>query len=371
MIQRLKNALKRFRRQWFSPIRHPWRELQRTIEAGVSNALQQGRGIVPAADVQSTSDSCAVNSSSDAPDAASTQQDQKGSEGKFRLKEFRYGNTLVQAVVRAGIWDEGIFGSVYEEYGIASLVRSLAGRRAKILDIGGHIGGFSVTLASLLPDVEAQIYEYVPENSRMIQMNSLLNGLEKRMSVFNRAVGDQSDGFVRSVSFTDAHMNTGGTSVALGSRVSADAEGSAVSTIAAKDIVAGFDFIDVLKIDCEGSEFKILFSLDEEDYQKIGLITGEIHDNIEWHGVETNGRHWTGPELLDYLRRFYHTVTIQRTSPCEWGFLQVFTAADPRTSRSEPRQSGNHQRTGAVASRVPHLSAASPLANGFGELSRS
>jgi hypothetical protein len=41
LIQRLKIALKKFR-QATAPLRHPWREIQRTIETGLWKALQQG-----------------------------------------------------------------------------------------------------------------------------------------------------------------------------------------------------------------------------------------------------------------------------------------------------------------------------------------
>ncbi|MGA2617747.1 MAG: FkbM family methyltransferase [Thermoguttaceae bacterium] len=250
--------------------------------------------------------------------------------GKFRLKEYRYGSTPVQAVFRAGTMDEAIFANIYEEYGIASLVRSLAGRRATVVDIGGHIGGFSVILASLLPELEAHLYEYVPENCRMIQVNIFLNGLERRVCVFNRVVGDRNDGFVRSISFSEADTNTGGVCIAYPSDVSAEADGTAVPTIASKDLIAAVDRVDVLKIDCEASEYKILFSLDEEDYRKIGLITGEIHDGRHFYGFETNGHSWKAGELLDYLRRFYRTVTVHKTNTVDWGFMQIFTAADPR-----------------------------------------
>ena len=47
MIKTLKNSLKRFR-QWTSPVRHPLREIQRTIENSLRSMLAQiGQGISP------------------------------------------------------------------------------------------------------------------------------------------------------------------------------------------------------------------------------------------------------------------------------------------------------------------------------------
>jgi FkbM family methyltransferase len=298
MIQQLRGTLKKFR-QRTAPIRHPWRTIQRNRHR---------------ADVKSMEPVSSVSQP----------------EGRFHVKEFKIESMPVHAVCRTGTMDEGIFGSVYEEYGMAALFRSLAGRRATVVDIGGHIGGFSVTLASLLPELEAWVYEYVPENYRMIQMNALLNGLERRISVFNRAVSDQTDKLVQSHTFSKEHENTGGVSIACAPHVSAEVDESTVPTIASKDIFAALDHVDVLKIDCEGSEFKILFSLDEKDYRKIDLITGEIHDSRGLHGFETNGHSWKSSELTNFLQRFYKTVTIHKTSPCVWGFLQIFTASDPR-----------------------------------------
>ncbi len=252
-------------------------------------------------------------------------------EGKYLVREFSCGDSPISAICRSHTMDSGIFAGVYHEYRIASLVESLAGRRSTVVDIGGHIGSFSLIMAHLLPELESHIYEFMPENCRLIRANICLNGLEQRVRVHNRAVTDRSDGHVQVKAFREGceGLNTGGVCIARPSDVSLQGDASAVSTIAAKDVVAGLGYVDVLKIDCEASEYRILFSLDKEDYRKIGLITGEIHDGQVFHEHQTNGRHWQAPELVDYLRQFYRTVTIHSTTTLDWGYMQTFTAAVP------------------------------------------
>ncbi|EAQ77509.1 FkbM family methyltransferase [Blastopirellula marina] len=257
---------------------------------------------------------------------------------RYYVKDYQYCGKKVSGAFRYGAMDEGIFSGIFREYRLEAISQSLAGREATIVDIGGHIGGFSVIAASLLPQAKVQVYEYISDNVRMIQTNMLLNEVQNQIQVFNVAVGDRSDQVVPNKTFDDLdanaprkkRANTGGNCIADAATSQGSCE-NGIPTLAAKEILAPLEQVDILKVDCEGSEFKILFSLDASDYKKIKMITGEIHHmSNHYNESQTNGHLWSGPELLDYLRQFYHQVEVQSQANPESDYLQIFTACDPK-----------------------------------------
>lgn len=244
-----------------------------------------------------------------------------------KVKEFRIGDSLVRMAFRPNTMDEAIFANIWQEYQIALLIPAISKHPATVVDLGGHIGSFTVILASLLAETQAEIYEFMPENCHMIQENLRLNGLESRVCVYNRAVGDRGDRYVHRYSFQESGVNTGGVSIADPVLSLAMHDVDVIPMISTKEIITSLDHVDILKVDCEASEFKSLFSLDKRDFRKIDLITGEIHDNIQLHHHQTNGHNWTASQLLSYLSQFYSHVTVHKTSHAEWGFMQIFTAS--------------------------------------------
>ncbi|TWT30844.1 hypothetical protein [Blastopirellula retiformator] len=101
---------------------------------------------------------------------------------RFYVKDFHYCGQSVSAAFRYGMMDEGIYQGIFREYQLEEISQQLSGRPSTIIDIGGHIGGFSSIAATLLPQAQIQVYEYMPENLRMIQTNLLLNNLQNRVA---------------------------------------------------------------------------------------------------------------------------------------------------------------------------------------------
>lgn len=237
---------------------------------------------------------------------------------------------IISVICRSGTLDSMIAGTICKEYNIKELISRLQGRPSVILDIGGHIGSFSLMMAAHLEQSQVFVYEVMPQNFRLIRANILLNDLEKRIMPELKVVADTSVApiFIRSFAKYKANFNTGSQCVAYPSEQRSDSDGELIPSVSVAEIVKNLDRIDVLKIDCEGSEYKILFSLGKAEFEKIDLITGELHDGETFHQFKTNDHAWKSDELLEYLRGYYK-IDIHKTTKTSWGFLQTFTATKP------------------------------------------
>ena len=142
-----------------------------------------------------------------------------------------------------------------------------------VIDIGAHIGGFSF---ACLERGAGKVYAYEahPDNHAIASKNVARFG--KKIECEQRAVwrSDQPLQMLYNESLT-GNSNTGGVSLLW------NEEGNAVETISLDEILAnasdGFRKpIRLLKIDCEGSEYPILFTSNKLEI--VEEICGEYHE---------------------------------------------------------------------------------------------
>lgn len=165
---------------------------------------------------------------------------------------------------RPGTWDKSIMESVMrgDEYGKIDF------EGKTVLDVGAHIGAFSI-LAAKCGAQAVDAYEANNANFELLRHNT--NHLPQ-VRAYNAAVwrSDKAAQFLMWHASTE-RMNTGGGSV-IGD---ADA-GETVPAIAfdaAVEKIGGA--VDILKLDCEGSEYPIL--LTTRCLGRIRCIVGEFH----------------------------------------------------------------------------------------------
>lgn len=136
-----------------------------------------------------------------------------------------------------------------------------------IVDIGMHIGSFSYAClsrgAKIVVGFEAWKENFELACQNLSQFN---NGFQVESAVWR---SDQEDTTVYFNGATDV-KNTGGGNVIF------QTEGVPVQTVSLDNIIDLYGPIDLLKIDCEGSEFPILFTCTELD--KVKNIHGEYHE---------------------------------------------------------------------------------------------
>ena len=148
-----------------------------------------------------------------------------------------------------------------------------------ILDVGANAGYFSFFAASRFPGARIVACEPVPANFALLDLNRKLNP-RIRMECLPVAVAghsgeatlafDPDDSFTTSA--TILRNQDGGRTGLL--RVSA-------GTI--PDILSqcGLERLDLLKMDCEGSEYDVLYNCPEEFLSGISQIAMEVHKGSE------------------------------------------------------------------------------------------
>ena len=148
------------------------------------------------------------------------------------------------------------------------------------VDIGAHIGTFTIALAGQRPEAKIAAIE-----ANELNLACLLHNVSRLAKIQHAACTHETKVDLLSTVFPGS-TNTGGSFVApAGSdacrrMVNADEyrPAGSVPTIKLETILVEFGWprIDVLKLDCEGSEFSILENAACLD--RVGVIVGEQHD---------------------------------------------------------------------------------------------
>ncbi|MEK9194540.1 MAG: FkbM family methyltransferase, partial [Patescibacteria group bacterium] len=149
-----------------------------------------------------------------------------------------------------------------------------------IIDIGAHIGFFSILAAAQAKEGRVYSFEPAPENFKMFRENIKANGIQNILP-FNEAVADK----VGERDFILYSKSTGAHSFIYSKTDEKNI--IKVKTVSLDEFVKknGISSIDFLKMDCEGAEYGILFNCLPETLKKIGKISMEYHNMDEERNV--------------------------------------------------------------------------------------
>jgi len=151
-----------------------------------------------------------------------------------------------------------------------------------VVDVGGHIGIFSLLASRFAKNGQIITVEPFPSTFRILQENIRKNKI-KNVLLVNKAISNKKgvkDLFLEGEStvgvtfFKDALEND-------------NLKKESVKTITLEELMkeCGIDHIDFLKMDCEGAEYEILFSCSPTILNKIGKISMEYHNLDESNNV--------------------------------------------------------------------------------------
>lgn len=189
--------------------------------------------------------------------------------------------------LRGGTRDRHIFHRLYirDEYRIQDLrKRDLD----CVIDIGGHIGGFSFLVAPFARRV--LVFEPVNENFDLLQKNLSSSQFGHVSCIKAAAIKGEKEVKI----FTSA---TSSGSHSAYPRKGADGTYEMVPGLSLEDIFREYDIerCDLLKLDCEGTEYGLIFSANEELLSRISRIV------LEFHNVSGGDPGWNADALRERL----------------------------------------------------------------------
>jgi FkbM family methyltransferase len=206
-------------------------------------------------------------------------------------------------------------------------------RAPRIIDLGANIGLFGAYAFGRWPDAAVRSFEPDPTNAGLLTRLIAANRLQRRWSVAEVAVANQTGELSFSAGlFADSHIE-----LASGAEAALDpAERSGVGdviTVQAVDVFEQDHDVDLMKIDIEGGEWAIL-----TDPRLAGLGADVLV--LEWHahGCPEPDAHASAIRLL-------RAAGYERTDEIECGrnngLLWAWRDQRPAGSSSSERQSGS------------------------------
>lgn len=198
-------------------------------------------------------------------------------ESEFLIQDCRF-------TVRDGTNDRDVVRSIFEgEYAVPD-VREYQ-HCSTSLDIGAHIGAYSVWACLTYPVLNVLGVEPLMENMKLLDANRKANILEKRMRAMQRAVGAAKEKFAK-IGYGDPETVVGKMHMFVGNAARAGENRQVVEIpiISLAQIMAqaktlfGCAKFWTMKLDCEGAEAALLAEANDADLRKIKWVVGEHHD---------------------------------------------------------------------------------------------
>ena len=157
-------------------------------------------------------------------------------------------------------------------------------RNPVVLDVGAHIGSFSLAVCRQCPGARIQAFEASSTTAHFLRQNMEANGLAGNVHVHNVAVA--------AVAGTVEFIDNGSGSVHNGMVSPERAIPVSVPSVTFADAVAmAGDRIDLVKMDAEGAEYDFILASDPADWAQVRRVVME-HHNVGGH---------TWPELDSFF----------------------------------------------------------------------
>jgi FkbM family methyltransferase len=175
-----------------------------------------------------------------------------------------------------GASDAYVFNEIFgteDAYRRDALVPMMRG--GTVVEIGAHKGYFTLLAASVAERV--LVFEPDARNFAALQKNLALNG-GGNVTAVPKAVSSTSGTRTFTVSsITDARHTF------FPSDFSGTGKAVEVECTTLTDIIEGhrLESVDVLKLDCEGSEYDVLLGCDRDTIRRIRGIVLEVHESLE------------------------------------------------------------------------------------------
>jgi len=160
-------------------------------------------------------------------------------------------------------------------YQVERVLGSLLDHPIGVVDIGAHIGTFSCRVAQLHRQASVLAFEPSPVTADFCRRNAEQNGFGDRVSVFQQAVTDRSGD---TLFMEDSASGSSHNYLLDGEGGKTSPKGTEVTSISFDDIVEMATApIELVKIDCEGSEYDFVPASSPDGWKTVQRVVMEYH----------------------------------------------------------------------------------------------
>ncbi len=176
-----------------------------------------------------------------------------------------------------------------------------------VIDVGGNVGMISIYLAKKYPFLKIYAFEPVKQNYENFKKNIKLNNIPDGI-IFVEHAAVTKDG--RDIRMSINTVNSGGSSIEsldFGQRHPLCSAEEITSSITLDQIFDKYNIqhCKLLKMDCEGSEYEILYNANPETLKKCENLRAEFHTNTPL--VQQFG---TTDKLLEFTKQYIKNIKI-------------------------------------------------------------
>lgn len=195
------------------------------------------------------------------------------------VREYKFGRQVFKLNLKSEA-DESVFHEIFVDRDYMVIEDIVSEASGVILDIGAHIGLFSMYARGLNDNVKIFAYEPVLENFAAMKDHFKENRIDGVVAK-NVAVTGKDGETVLFLS-EDSHNHSIWNLFGEAKLKQVKVPTVSMAKIFERDLVKqGASFCDLVKMDCEGAEFEILESMEVEIFKKIGSFYIEYHEYLD------------------------------------------------------------------------------------------
>jgi len=183
----------------------------------------------------------------------------------------------------------------------------------KIIDIGAGTGEYTLFAAAAMTDPLGQVFAFepFPKSFALLQENLQLNKINN-VQAFPEAIGAEAGELVLDQAGGEPLQFQSRDALAASMDTSQRVKSLSLAGVFEK---TGLDSCDLLKLDCEGAEYAILFAAPRAILEHISYIVMEYHDNVTQYSHKDMARF--------LVERGYHVDTFPNPVHAYLGYLRA------------------------------------------------